>query len=271
MSTDRFRRAERIAAILADPEVQRIGALIQDEETRAGQELHAELQVLQDRYETAVRTGDLTVLTQVCGGEARPVGAHLRTGHRPRDPHSALGHHSRRHTGRLDRQRTRRRLTPRTRPTGGAGCRWQEPPPAPGVLAVLWGPGPHPYTHTARADLHPTHPGTDFPVRLTRRPHPWHAQPVLPAPHGGGPCRGPKWACHPQSPRACGGGPIRTTPWAPQMRRSGSSPLPAGCGGDASLRGGPPYGGPPFLMPGYPHPGSRGCGRRRERWRGVRT
>ncbi len=68
MSTDRFRRAERIAAILADPEVQRIGALIQDEETRAGQELHAELQVLQDRYETAVRTGDLTVLTQVCGG-----------------------------------------------------------------------------------------------------------------------------------------------------------------------------------------------------------
>ncbi|MFF8747811.1 hypothetical protein [Streptomyces californicus] len=90
MSTDRLRRAEeRIAAILADPEVQRIGALIQDEETRAGQELHAELQALQDRYETAVRTGDLTVLTQVCEGKHGRWGRICvqDTGHDTRTPH----------------------------------------------------------------------------------------------------------------------------------------------------------------------------------------
>lgn len=44
-------------AVLSDPEVQRIGALIDEEEHGAGAELEGEFQVFQDRYARAVRTG----------------------------------------------------------------------------------------------------------------------------------------------------------------------------------------------------------------------
>ncbi|MCQ1582556.1 hypothetical protein ABZV81_34140 [Streptomyces parvus] len=87
MTTDHAE--QRIAAILSDPEVQRIGALIQDEETRGGRELRDELQVFQDRYETAVHTGDIAVLTQVCEGKHGRWGRICvqSTGHETRTPH----------------------------------------------------------------------------------------------------------------------------------------------------------------------------------------
>ncbi|MEU3978350.1 hypothetical protein [Streptomyces bacillaris] len=83
---------ERIAAILADPEVRRIGALIEDEESRGGQELREELQVFQDRYETAVREGDTAVLARVCEGKHGRWGRICvqNTGHETRTPHWGL-------------------------------------------------------------------------------------------------------------------------------------------------------------------------------------
>ncbi|WP_411115427.1 hypothetical protein [Streptomyces sp. 029-5] len=51
-----------LTAVLGDPEVRRIGALVEQEERRAGAELEGELQVFQDRYVYAVRTGDAALL-----------------------------------------------------------------------------------------------------------------------------------------------------------------------------------------------------------------
>ncbi|WP_202534051.1 hypothetical protein [Streptomyces sp. SID3212] len=53
-----------IGAVLADPGVQRPRGLTEREETRSGSELRDGLQVFQDRYEHAVRTGEMTVLTR---------------------------------------------------------------------------------------------------------------------------------------------------------------------------------------------------------------
>ncbi|MET9208246.1 hypothetical protein ABZW38_24255 [Streptomyces bacillaris] len=77
---------ERIAAILADPEVRRIGALIEDEESRG------ELQVFQDRYESAVREGDTAVLARVCEGKHGRWGRICvqDTGHETRTPRWGL-------------------------------------------------------------------------------------------------------------------------------------------------------------------------------------
>ncbi|WP_097868529.1 hypothetical protein [Streptomyces sp. rh34] len=80
---------ERIAAILSDPEVQQIGTLIQDEESRSGRELRDKLQAFQDRYEIAVRTGDIAALTQVCTGKHGRWGriCTQRAGHETHAPH----------------------------------------------------------------------------------------------------------------------------------------------------------------------------------------
>ncbi|ROV68788.1 hypothetical protein [Streptomyces globisporus] len=93
MTTDHAE--QRIAAILSDPEAQRIGALIQDEEARGGRELRDELQVFQDRYETAVHTGDIAVLTQVCEGKHGRWGRICvqSTGHETRTPHWGITPH----------------------------------------------------------------------------------------------------------------------------------------------------------------------------------
>lgn len=56
-------------AVLADPEVRRIGALVEAEETRSGVELRDEFQVFQDWYEQAVAEGDADRLTGLCAGK----------------------------------------------------------------------------------------------------------------------------------------------------------------------------------------------------------
>ncbi|MFF3343544.1 hypothetical protein [Streptomyces flavidovirens] len=63
-----------LTAVLGDLEVRRIGALVEEEERRAGAELEGELQVFRDRYAYAVRTGDAALLA---GGRA---GKHGRWG-----------------------------------------------------------------------------------------------------------------------------------------------------------------------------------------------
>ncbi|MFJ9891599.1 hypothetical protein ACIQRW_37940 [Streptomyces sp. NPDC091287] len=59
------------------------------EETRAGRELRDDLQVFQDRYEIAVRTGDIAALTQVCTGKHGRWGRTCvqSAGHETRTPH----------------------------------------------------------------------------------------------------------------------------------------------------------------------------------------
>ncbi|MFI7236849.1 hypothetical protein [Streptomyces cyaneofuscatus] len=75
--------------MLGDPEVRRIGALVEAEERRAGAELRDEFQVFQDRYEGAVRTGDMAVLARVCPGKHGSWGrvCVLTAGHGDRTPH----------------------------------------------------------------------------------------------------------------------------------------------------------------------------------------
>ncbi|MGW5296168.1 hypothetical protein [Streptomyces bacillaris] len=79
-------------AVLADPEVRRIGALVEVEEARSGVELRDEFQVFLDRYEHAVRTGDVAVLAQVCPGKHGRWGrvCVLTAGHKERAPHWGL-------------------------------------------------------------------------------------------------------------------------------------------------------------------------------------
>ncbi|MET8889790.1 hypothetical protein [Streptomyces griseus] len=65
-----WREAERaISAVLADPEVQRLQALIEQEEVAAGRDLRDELQPFQDRYDHAVQTGDVAALAVLCPGK----------------------------------------------------------------------------------------------------------------------------------------------------------------------------------------------------------
>lgn len=80
---------EVIGAVLADPEVRRIGVLIEAEELRAGAEFQEEFRVFQGRYEEAVRTGDVAVLARVCSGKHGRWGriCVLTAGHQERVPH----------------------------------------------------------------------------------------------------------------------------------------------------------------------------------------
>lgn len=65
-----FAEAEKgISFILADPQVQRVRAQIQEAETESGLELRARLQPFQDRYDRAVRRGDAAVLIGICPGK----------------------------------------------------------------------------------------------------------------------------------------------------------------------------------------------------------
>lgn len=62
-----WREAEAaISAVLADPEVKRLQALIEQEEIEAGRELRDRFQAFQDRYEHAAHTGDAAVFAAVC-------------------------------------------------------------------------------------------------------------------------------------------------------------------------------------------------------------
>ncbi|MCX4657404.1 hypothetical protein AB0N79_36370 [Streptomyces microflavus] len=79
----------RMGAVLADPQVQRLRTLIEQEETRAGREHRDEFQASQDRYEHAVRTGDVTALASLCPGKHGKWGriCVLTAGHEDRAPH----------------------------------------------------------------------------------------------------------------------------------------------------------------------------------------
>ncbi|MEU1796541.1 hypothetical protein ACFXOL_14705 [Streptomyces californicus] len=80
---------EVFGVVLADPEVRRIGALVEAEEMRSGVELRDEFQTFQDRYEEAVRTGDVAVLARICPGKHGRWGRAcvLTSGHEGRAPH----------------------------------------------------------------------------------------------------------------------------------------------------------------------------------------
>ncbi|MFJ9891613.1 hypothetical protein ACIQRW_38010 [Streptomyces sp. NPDC091287] len=78
-----------LTEVLADPEVRRIGGLIDVEEHRSGMELRDEFQVFQDRYALAVRGGDVALLAGVCAGKHGRWGriCVLSAGHEDRAPH----------------------------------------------------------------------------------------------------------------------------------------------------------------------------------------
>ncbi|WP_184503048.1 hypothetical protein [Streptomyces botrytidirepellens] len=60
---------DHTSIVLADPQVQRVRAHIQEAETRIGLELRARLQPFQDRYDQAVRDGDTAALIRICPGK----------------------------------------------------------------------------------------------------------------------------------------------------------------------------------------------------------
>ncbi|MER7701220.1 MULTISPECIES: hypothetical protein [unclassified Streptomyces] len=78
-----------LTAVLDDPEVRRSGALVEEEERRAGAELRGGFQAFQDRFAYAVRTGDVALLAGVCAGEHGRWGriCVLTAGHEGRAPH----------------------------------------------------------------------------------------------------------------------------------------------------------------------------------------
>ncbi|MEU6957625.1 hypothetical protein [Streptomyces sp. NPDC045714] len=78
-----------LGVVLGDPEVRRIGALVEEEERRAGAELRDGFQVFRDRYAHAVRTGDVILLAGVCAGKHGRWGriCVLSAGHEERAPH----------------------------------------------------------------------------------------------------------------------------------------------------------------------------------------
>lgn len=77
-----------LTAVLGDPEVRRVGALVEEEERRAGAELEGGLEVFQDRCAYAVRTGDVGLLAGVCAGKHGRWGriCVLEAGHEDRAP-----------------------------------------------------------------------------------------------------------------------------------------------------------------------------------------
>ncbi|BCL33437.1 hypothetical protein ACFFS2_39240 [Streptomyces aurantiacus] len=65
-----FAEAEQvISLVLADPQVQEARAQVEAAETELGMELSARLQSFQDRYDQAVRDGDVARLTGICPGK----------------------------------------------------------------------------------------------------------------------------------------------------------------------------------------------------------
>ncbi|WP_369265830.1 hypothetical protein [Streptomyces harbinensis] len=68
--TRAFAEAEDvISAVLSDPGVQEARERVEAAETELGMELCARLQAFQDRYEQAVREGDVAVLAGICPGK----------------------------------------------------------------------------------------------------------------------------------------------------------------------------------------------------------
>ncbi|AVH61695.1 MULTISPECIES: hypothetical protein [Streptomyces] len=65
-----FAEAEKVISfVLSDPGVQEARARVEAAETQFGMELCARLQPFQDRYDRAVRDGDLAGLTGICAGK----------------------------------------------------------------------------------------------------------------------------------------------------------------------------------------------------------
>ncbi|MEU9189423.1 hypothetical protein AB0D14_33760 [Streptomyces sp. NPDC048484] len=65
-----FAEAEKvISALMSDPGVREAGAQVEAAETELGMELCASLQPFQDRYDQAVRDGDVTRLAGICPGK----------------------------------------------------------------------------------------------------------------------------------------------------------------------------------------------------------
>ncbi|MDJ0347098.1 hypothetical protein QMK19_36960 [Streptomyces sp. H10-C2] len=65
-----FAEAEDVISyLLSDPQVREAGARIEAAETELGMELHDRLRPFQDRYDQAVRDGDVARLTGICPGK----------------------------------------------------------------------------------------------------------------------------------------------------------------------------------------------------------
>lgn len=65
-----FEEAEKgVSFVLSDPQVQRVKAQIEESEMRFGWDLSARLQPFRDRYDQAVRDGDVSVLIRICPGK----------------------------------------------------------------------------------------------------------------------------------------------------------------------------------------------------------
>ncbi|MEU0216064.1 hypothetical protein ABZ281_13465 [Streptomyces sp. NPDC006265] len=65
-----FAEAEKVISfVLSDPQVQQARAQVEAAETELGMELCARLQPFQDRYEQAVREGDVARLAGICAGK----------------------------------------------------------------------------------------------------------------------------------------------------------------------------------------------------------
>ncbi|MEU9547099.1 hypothetical protein [Streptomyces mirabilis] len=69
LEMDAFWAEKAISVVLADPQVQRVRAQVQEAETRFGLQLRAHLQPFQDRYDQAVRDGDTVMLIRICLGK----------------------------------------------------------------------------------------------------------------------------------------------------------------------------------------------------------
>ncbi|MGW5336220.1 hypothetical protein [Streptomyces bauhiniae] len=78
-----------LAAVLADPEIRRLGEEIDRAEALLGEELRAHCQPYRDRYDRAVREADLDTLTRTCDGKHGRWGriCALDTGHESTAPH----------------------------------------------------------------------------------------------------------------------------------------------------------------------------------------
>jgi hypothetical protein len=107
--TRAFTEAEDvISSVLSDPGVQEARARVEAAETELGIELSGRLQPFQDRYDQAVAEGDADGLAELCGGQARPLGADLCAARRARDLDggTALGPQQRGPADRVGEQRT---------------------------------------------------------------------------------------------------------------------------------------------------------------------
>lgn len=85
----RWEAETTLAAVLADPEVRRLGEEIERTEALLGEELRPHFQPYRDRYDRAVREADLDTLTRTCPGKHGRWGriCVLDTGHDSTAPH----------------------------------------------------------------------------------------------------------------------------------------------------------------------------------------